>query len=343
MCRMPKAVLPSLTLCAFRVEMPRGEEAGAPTRLLVLPKGEHDVRKRGKVICSDVTLTGFTAMQQAIKRTRLALDFEHNTVPGMPAYLADKEPRSIAAWADAVPTPLGIEFTNIEWTPAGLEAWKNKSFQDLSPTCYRAKDGTVLALHSVALCRHGELDGLTIQAASAIALSADIAQLTALSASNETTEIMKPTPALIALLTALSVTLSETADEAAVETALLEGAKKIEELSKAKPEAMSAELVALTAEVKQIRQGQESGRRTALMAEAAAAGKVIPLSQAALELVSLSILEDMVKTAKPGQVPVKSDNPGGHQNGGEPEAFSAESMETFARYGLSEEDVKPKK
>lgn len=350
---MSKAALAALSLCAFRVGMGRDDAAAAaPASLLVLPKGEHDARKRGKVICSELTLSCFAAAQAAIKRPRVALDFEHNTVPGTVAYNADKEPRAVAAWGDPVVTPLGIELRNLEWTPAGLEAWAGKSYQDLSPTVYRDKSGNVLAMHSVALCRHGELDGITLQAATsaATALSADFAELITLSTTlpNETSNTtMKPSPALIALLSALSVTLSESADETAVEAALLEGAKKIDEMKKLQPEGMSADdkatLLALSKDVQAIKAGAQESQRITLIAAAAAEGKLIPLSADMLKTVDVGVLAEIVKNAKPGQVPVTKTTPDGHQNNGQPDAFSAESLETLGRYGITEEDLKPAK
>lgn len=338
--------LPALTLCAFRAgSLNGGTEVSPPSRLLVLPMGRHDARGRGLVICSAVTIAGFAAAQASAKLgTRLALDFEHNTVPGTPAFLAEKEPKAIAAWADAVPLASGIEFQNIEWTPAGLEGWKNKAFQDISPAVFRREDGTVIALHSAALCRHGELDGLTIEAASAPASLAPL--FAALSASTDFTDYtdskppMKPTPALITLLAALSVTLAADADEAATEAALLEGAKAIDGMIK-KPDAMTAatpEIIALTARLTAMEAAEDERKRAALMASAAAAGKVVPLSAELLKVTPLNVLEGIIAAIK-ATVPLNRTTPTGEPNGDKPEAFSAESVANFAKFGLSAEDV----
>lgn len=343
----------SLQLCALRVG---GVDAtvAAPSRLLVLPLGRHDARQRGPIVCSAETLSGFVAAQKAAKLDgRLALDFEHNTVPGTPAYLAEREPRAIAGWAEAVPTAAGLEYQNVEWTPAGLQAWKDKAFQDLSPAVFRREDGTVIALHSVALCRHGELDGLTIEAAAAPAsLSGSFAALSALLGSKPTESVlihkpvtlsatMKPTPALIALLAALSVTLSDTATETDVEAALLEGAKKIDGMKKTtpEPEGMSARLDALTTQITDLTARAEGAERDALLQSARAEGKVIPLTADALKLTPLSVLRELVTAAKPGEVPVGSQVPNGDK-GKAPEAFSAESIAVFAAYGLTPDEVK---
>lgn len=346
-----KPLTTALNLCAFRAgSLNGGTEVSPPSRLLVLPMGRHDARGRGLVICSAVTIAGFAAAQASAKLgTRLALDFEHNTVPGTPAFLAEKEPKAIAAWADAVPLASGIEFQNIEWTPAGLEGWKNKAFQDISPAVFRREDGTVIALHSAALCRHGELDGLTIEAASApaslaplfAALSASLpsSPLPLLSASSDSTS-MKPTPALIALLAALSVTLTAEADEAATEAALLEGAKAIDGLTK-KPDAMTAalpEVTALTARITAMEAAEDERKRAALMAAAAAAGKVVPLSAELLKITPLTVLEGIIAATK-ATVPLNRTTPNGEPLGDKPETFSAESVANFAKFGVSADEV----
>lgn len=344
---------PSLQLCALRVG---GVDAtvAAPSRLLVLPLGRHDARQRGLIICSAETLSGFVAAQKAAKLDgRLVLDLEHATVPGTPAFLTEKEPKPVAAWAEAVPTAAGLEYQNIEWTPLGLQVWKDRAYQDISPAVFRREDGTVIALHSVALCRHGELDGLTIEAAAAPAsLSGSFASLSALLGSKPTESVliqkpltlsatMKPTPALIALLAALSVTLSDTATEADVEAALLDGAKKIDAMKKAapEPEGMSARLDALTTQITTLTARCETAERDAILQGARAEGKVIPLTAAALALTPLSVLRELVTAAKPGEVPVGSQVPNADKTQGQPDALHADTLEAITAFGLTPERV----
>ncbi|MGL6351781.1 MAG: phage protease [Aeromonas sp.] len=164
---------PRLQLAAFRVALqalPTASQAGRgepPERLLVCPLGSHDARDRGTVLVDELTLSGFAAAMAAARiGPRIALDFEHNTVPGTPAYEAEAEPRRIAAWGVAQATPQGLVLAGLEWTPAGRAAWTEDLFQDISPAVIQdAATGRVLALHSVALCRHGELPGLTLEGA----------------------------------------------------------------------------------------------------------------------------------------------------------------------------------
>jgi hypothetical protein len=164
-----------LTLHTFRVSatpLYAGGEA-PPSRLVVLPWGVNKSR-RGDFIVDALTAQVFAENQNRNRIDgKVALDFEHNTLPGTPAYESSSEPRPIAAWAlCSVIEGEGIVYEDIEWTPDGLSAWERKLYQDLSPAPVRGKDGkTVIALHSTALCRHGELEGLTIDHAAAAAAS----------------------------------------------------------------------------------------------------------------------------------------------------------------------------
>lgn len=340
---MPKAAATlSLTLCAFRAAgFDAATSAGAPSRLVVAPMGTHDARSRGKVIVNQETLDGFAERQTAAKLgTRLALDFEHNTVPGTPVFLAEKEPRSIAAWATCSALPEGLVYHDIQWTPAGLDAYKNNLFQDISPAVFRRADGTVLALHSAALCRHGEIDGLTIAAASAPAQLAPF--FAALSAS--LTPVQSPMKnALAKLLAMLGVTIAADAEDAAFETALTEGVAKLEPMLKA-PEAMTAEtsetITALTARLEKMEQAAVKHERAALIAGAAAEGKVIALSAEMRETCPLDVLKDHIKQLKPGVIPLTRTSPTAEVTGDKPDAFSAADLAIAKTMGLTEDDLR---
>jgi phage I-like protein len=359
---MSKRINAALTLTAFRAA---GVEHGAdgaalPSRLLVAPLGEHDGRERGKIVISTETLTGLAARQAAVKiGPRIALDFEHNTVPGTPAFAAESEPRRIAAWGTLKAVDgLGIVLEDLEWTPAGAEAYKGRAYQDISPAVFRRADGTVLALHSVGLVRHGEIDGLTLEAAAAPRpLAPFFAALSAYD-SPPSTDPMKPTPALIALLGALGVQLTEDADEATLNTAIESAAAAIDKLKseitdlsaaaevakKAEPEGMSAlreQLATLGGQVTALTAERDQVKRERLLDQAKLEGKVIPLSAEQIKLTPLSVLETLVTAAKPGEVPLGKQTTGKETKVGV-DAFTAESVQVFDRFGLKPEDVAAK-
>jgi len=341
----PAARDASLTLCAFRaVALDASGGAPFPRRLVICPPGTHGARDRGLVIVNDDTLTGLQARQDAMKLgTRLALDAEHCTVEGTPAYLAGKEPRAVLAWATLTASPAeGLVYEDIEPTPLGLEAWANKQYQDISPAVFRRADGTVLAVHSAAFCRHGEIDGLTIAAAAAgPRLTPFFAALSA----TLTPSIQPMNKLLKTILAALNIDLSEDAPEADQVAAGELAASKIAELMKAPPAAMTgdmkalqAQLVTLSASVTTLQNERDELARNELVRQAAAEGKVIPLSAEVLKLTPLSVLTEIVKQAKPGEVPLGRHTPKGQKVEAEPEAFSADTAEVFTKMGLTKED-----
>ena len=310
-----------------------------PTRLVVLPWGINKSR-RGDFIVDALTCQVFEANQKKNRIDgKVALDFEHNTLPGTPAYESSSEPRPIAAWALCVVIPdEGVVYEDIEWTPDGLSAWERKLYQDLSPAPVRGADGkTVIALHSTALCRHGELEGLTIShAAAPRALAAYFEALTA-DSSPAPTSPMKDK--LIALLAKLGVTLAADADEAATATALESAMSKLttETEVKEKPEAMSAEIASMRAEL-------EAGRKDLLITKATLEGKVIPLSAEAIAATPLSALTEIVNAAKPGEVKLTKQTVDGKETTEQqPEALSAEQLAVFEACGLTAAEIDAKK
>lgn len=344
---MPKPS-PTLTLTAFRataLESAQGDEP--PARLLVHPWGSHDVGKRGKSIVSTKTLACFAANQTAMKLDRPALDFRHNTVPGMPAYVSEKEPRKVAAYGTAeIVEGQGIFLAALTWTPEGRDAYLGGHFRDLSPAVFRDKDGNVMALHSAALCDHGEIDGLTIEAAQAApALAGHFAALSAAVPPPPDSSPMKPTPSLIALLALLGVTLAPEADEAATDKALTDLAAKITaEKDAAKPSDITAMTTAMTADfdrrLKLVEGERDQAKRDGLKAAALAAGKVIPLDDKTWNLTPLSICESLVAGLQPGTVPMQRKTPDADPKTAVPDAFTPAALAVFAKMGVTEAEVR---
>ena len=90
---------------------------------------------------------------------KVALDFEHNTFPGTAAYKESKEPRPVAGFGtiEAVEGD-GVYITMSSWTPEGEKMAVN--FADVSAGSVTDKDGNLVAVASVALCRAGAVDGM---------------------------------------------------------------------------------------------------------------------------------------------------------------------------------------
>ena len=90
---------------------------------------------------------------------KVALDFEHNTFPGTPAYKESAEPRPVAGFGEieAVPGD-GVYITMSSWTPEGEKMAAN--YADVSAGAVTDKEGNLIAVASVALCRAGAVEGM---------------------------------------------------------------------------------------------------------------------------------------------------------------------------------------
>lgn len=140
-------------------------EKGLPQRILVLAWGEHDTTK-GKVICDTTTMQQLAAYNAAQNWDRIALDFEHNSVPGSPSYQG--EPVKIAGYGTLqLVAGEGIYLLMSSWTPQGKEYAAGGHYGDLSPVVKVNERNEVIGLHSVALCRHGATPGLVFLSAAA--------------------------------------------------------------------------------------------------------------------------------------------------------------------------------
>lgn len=237
-----------------------------PTRLQVLGWGDNPSVK-GTVKLSDLSASRLPARQQETGFDRVALDFEHNTVPGSPEYERSTEPRRVAAYGiPRIVAGEGLFLENLEWTPAGKAEALN--YADLSPAVELDAQGNITFIHSVALTRNGAVEGLSFFNA------------------NHTTEVMADQTKFLSLI-ALSAILGlpESADEAQVSAELkkrLNPALPID-LTPLSASAKKAteDLTALTARLKALEDQIASGNaavvereRDGLIARFSADGKV---------------------------------------------------------------------
>lgn len=137
-----------------------GEDKPLPAQLLVMKWGVNETAK-GRVVVNDTTLRVMPAVMKASNLDRIALDFEHNTVPGHPSYKG--EPAKIAAMgATLVEQGRGIVLSALEYTAEGTEHIRGKHYGDLSPVVVLNAADEVIAVTSVAACRAGATPGLGI-------------------------------------------------------------------------------------------------------------------------------------------------------------------------------------
>jgi len=321
-----------------------------PNELLVCPWGTTETR-RGKVTVDGHTLAVFAAEQQKRRWDRLALDFSHNTVcqheVGSAAYDAwlAQEPREVAAFASAeCRENVGIIYKDLRWTDAGKAKWK--SYEDLSPAVVRNASGQVTALHSTALCRTGEMDGVTLFS------SLD-------PSTNYTGTFLTPDKTMLLellskMLTKAGVTVPADATEesiAALASDYCDAAEETkEEETPAAPDvaALSAtvtelaeKLTLLSAELTSIKDGTgaptTAQRRADLVAEATRQGKVIPLSAAEIEQLPIEVFSSLVANLG---VTVPTDHKVGTAAQETVTTFSAEDITVMKQLGISEDRFK---
>lgn len=131
-----------------------------PSRIVVAPWGSHETEK-GRIVINERTVTELPRNQQLANFDRVALDFNHNTVPGSESYKG--EPAPVAAFA--VPRVFageGIVFESVMWTAAGREHVSGGHYIDLSPTLQLNAAGEAVFIHSAALCRQGAIPNLSL-------------------------------------------------------------------------------------------------------------------------------------------------------------------------------------
>ncbi len=130
-----------------------------PTRIKLLNWGENKSTK-GTVIVDDTTVTSLATNQRALGFDRIALDYEHNTVPGTDEFNRTKEPRDISGmWTPEVVVGDGLYLSAGEWNEGGKKSAKN--FADLSPAVALDKQNRVTFIHSAALTRNGSVFDLS--------------------------------------------------------------------------------------------------------------------------------------------------------------------------------------
>lgn len=236
-----------------------------PLKLKLLNWGRNET-VNGPVLLDDKSVKVFDANQLKYGWQRVALDFNHNTVPGTEAYESSEEPRKVAAYGTPYIVPGdGLYLGNLQWTPEGQKNAAN--FADLSPTVSQDSEGRVTALHSAALCRNGAVYGLEFFAANA-ALS-----------TNTTTEENMDFKLLILTLLGLPETATDSDIQAAYD-------KTVEAMATSEPTPQPApEVQAMSVQLKQV-QGTmmalsarlDRADKLAVIDEARRQGKEIPLN-----------------------------------------------------------------
>lgn len=133
------------------------DAAKLPRRIKVLNWGENPNCHGRRVNVGPLFAKCLAAAEYPYRK--VALDFEHNTFPGTAAYKESKEPRPVAGFGtiEAVEGD-GVYICMTAWTPEGEKMAAN--YADVSAGAVTDKEGNLVAVASVALCRAGAVDGM---------------------------------------------------------------------------------------------------------------------------------------------------------------------------------------
>ena len=331
---------------SFRASAQDGEDL--PRRIKFLNWGENKGRTTGaRVIVNERTLKSLAANQEAFACDIVELDYEHQSVKSHPNYKED--PRHSAAHGSVeVIEGEGVYLNVQDYTPNGLE--HAASYQDVSGVArVDAKTGELLLVSSVALTQRGDVAGMEFSD-HVVALSStdplsnkpqDTNPNTPKSTMDDTEKKDKYRMLLISLL-GLEPEEGETeiSDEAIAGAAANFSEEKA---MSAKDDAASEKekddvIISLTARLDNVETNQAIAQKAALVANATAQGKQIPLSAEDIEQLPLKVLTAMIDRLEPGQVPTQSqvatEKPAGEV------ALSADDKAIAALLDLTEEEYK---
>lgn len=305
-----------------------GAAAKLPRRLKVLSWGENPNARGRRVNVGVKFLRALAA--PAYPYAKVAIDFEHNTVPGTPEYERTREPRAIAGYAEVECVEGKGVFLNVtRWTPDGLA--HAADFEDLSAAPVTDADGEVVALPSVALCRTGAVPGIEFVECplSAVAPEDNAGGGVPTAPTKEGKEMQYKE--ILAKLLGLGPEATDEELKAAADAAM---AKAGEEAAKAGAEKAAQE--ALSARVGALEKGREEDAKQRVLLSARMEGKQVSLSADAVAKLSVKDLEDHV-AALPATVPLSARTPEAQP----PERRAPEKIDgaIMRNLGLTEEDL----
>lgn len=275
-----------------------------PPRLVIAKWGKNE-SVNGDFVVNHTTTKYLPALQKLLGFEEITVDFEHNTVPGTPAYKADKEPRNVAANNARlrVVEGEGIVAEGLKWTPAGEKSVKEGLHPDLSPTIKTNDVGEVVFVHSAALCRQGAVTDLRVHSAAEIfdaeklsLFSAAMANPVQSSPSTATTMDYKK---LLTILLGLAPNASDADIEAACKT-------YNESVTALKTHGVT--LKALQDSVGALAKRLEDGDRARLIADAIKVGKLVPHG-AAIDALPLDSFKAVLDQLPAGVVPLDQRTP----------------------------------
>jgi phage I-like protein len=308
------------------------DAAKLPRRIKILNWGDNPNCHGKRVNVGPLFVKCLNAAEYPYRK--VALDFEHNTFPGTAAYKESKEPRPVAGFGmiEAVEGE-GVFITMSSWTPEGEKMAVN--FADVSAGAVTDKEGNLIAVASVALCRAGAVDGMdfveaplsgSVSSALSGIINNQVGRASPAIRTNQKGQQAMDYKALLLKLLGLGEDATDEAIQAALDAA---GKKPTQEekdtaLSAAVKEAVAEAVKPIEAKVAALSAAAVAHEKQDLINEAAREGKVIALGADALEKLSVADLKATIaKTAV--TVPLSAKTPANikeNAQGGEvPEEF----------------------
>ena len=318
------------------VNLAAKDAAGLPKRMKILNWGENPNARGIRVFVGDKLVKALCAPNYPWRK--VALDFEHNTLPGTPAYAESKEPRDVAGFCavECVPGD-GVYAVMSEWTKVGLE--KAQMYTDLSASPVMDKSGEVVAILSVALCKCGAVEGMDFAEAT-VPLSADGALFLNANTNPKDTSMDDWKKYLCDLLGLDPATATD--DDIKAALAKLKGGNADGNAPAALSAMVADAMKPLTDKVTALEGALSQSRKDAIISAATAQGKVVGLSAPVIAKMTEAELQTHVDGIK-ATVPLNSVTPANVDDGVKDGAITETQRTVALNCGMDPEAVFGKK
>lgn len=297
-----------------------------PSRVRLFSWGENLGRTTGaRIVVGEKSQQCLSVNQTRFARDLVALDYEHQSVPGHPRFKEDPRHNAAHGKIELIEGD-GVYLSGISYTPNGRE--HALSYADVSAVAHTDKDGNLLMVSSVALTQAGDVSGMTFDEA--------VAALSATDQIENPKTMEKENDKFRELLISLLGLKPADGEDKVTDEAIVAAAAAHSEKKEDKAEAPEGEnVVAMSARF-------DAMEKNHLVQMATIQGKVIPLSAEGLKETSLATLQTMIEKLPAGEVPTdrkgKSEVPSD-----DVVALSADDKKVMDQLGLTEDEYRAAK